>query len=134
MPRHSVSAVSGLPPGRYVILLWAGGASQEMLVNVPASGVVAFKSSEVNALEIEIEHSSGELGRAGARTGDKLVAVEGAPIAGRSGLRRLLSEHRSKDRVRVTLLRGAEEFEIEVDRVALVTGEAAGAVLSYAMK
>jgi serine protease Do len=52
---------------------------------------------------------------AGIKVGDVIVAVDGAPVSGRDGLRRRLLERAIGERVGIELVRGGERMRIEAE-------------------
>lgn len=52
---------------------------------------------------------------AGIRVGDVIVAVDGAPVSGRDGLRRRLLERAIGERVGIELVRGGERMRVEAE-------------------
>ncbi len=54
------------------------------------------------------------IGQAGAQVGDTIVAIQGQPVINMSELVAKLRTHRAGETVSVTILRGAEEIEIQV--------------------
>jgi S1-C subfamily serine protease len=68
---------------------------------------------ETGALVLSVEENS-PAKRAGVRSGDIIVALEGQPVAGVDDLHRLLTEVRVGVSCSVTILRWTEKIDLKV--------------------
>ncbi len=83
----------------------------------PAAMLVSFTEQDpvIGGAEIEkIDPGSGAA-RAGLRPGDIVTAFDGKPLAGRESLPPLLEGKRSGDKVKLKIMRGIDEIEVEVE-------------------
>lgn len=119
---------SDLPAGLYRIRGNAGPESSDMIVEVPASGPVAFVDEGVDAQRVVLADPEGGLAQAGLATGDLVVAIAGREFRGRNALRAIVGAVRGEE-VTLTIERGGERFEVVVPTAHLGDAKAAGGAL-----
>jgi hypothetical protein len=114
-----------LPAGRYMVWAQGEGERQEMVVALCGPTSVRFAPQAMNALLVDIHDLDGHLSRAGLKDGDLIVKIDGEEIVNRDQGRGLLTVGRSKESVKLTVLRGRSSLEIPID-LRRTRGEQAG--------
>ena len=79
-------------------------------------GVGAADSTSSGALVHSVA-AGGPAAKAGVRTGDRIVAIDGAAIAGASDLVAVLASHRPGDRVTLSVVRGSSRRTLKLTLV-----------------
>jgi C-terminal processing protease CtpA/Prc len=95
------------------------------VVEAPASKPIAFVAEAVNALRVVITDSKGALAKAGLKSGDAIVAVDGREFGNRQQLD-WIRQSLKGELVTLTVNRGDELLEIVVPRSFLSDARAAG--------
>jgi hypothetical protein len=114
--------VEGLPAGTYSIRSRGGGRGQ-MTVVVPAQDVVRFEARPVNALRVRIEDENGPVARAGLRTGDLIVGVDGKLFESEMDIQVKMMAAMGKESAKLMVQRGATRLEIALDMRPFMTRE-----------
>ncbi len=96
---------------------WLGLGLEEVLLTKEVRERLG--RSEARALAVRSVESASPAGRAGARTRDVLLELEGRALASVSDLQRGLGAEAIGQRLRLALLRGAERLELSVRPVEL---------------
>ncbi len=100
----------GLIAGRYRLKSRAG----EMTVDVPTSGVIAFRPRPYNAYLLEVEAGS-YLVEIGMRTGDLVVAIDGAEFKDKLTMEAAMAVARTKPLATFTIERDGTRVEVPTD-------------------
>jgi hypothetical protein len=114
-----------LPAGEYLL---SGIPLGQMKVRVPARGPVRFEPRPVNALRVEVTDAKGALARAGFRTGDLIVGIEGKPFKDQLGMRTRMLRLAAKGQVDVMVERTGRRFVIRFDLGRFLRGDKGGRV------
>jgi hypothetical protein len=123
-----------VPAGRYIVVLPGSASKSDMIVDVPAAGTVEFKHTSLNALEIVVTDPEGVLAAAGARTGDRIVAVNRETFENRARFRALVTENRESDSVALSLERSGLRTIVHIPGQALIYGYNLGARLIFVQR
>ena len=99
-----------LAPGRYRLVTEAG----DMWLDVPASSTVAFRAAPFNAYHIEIR-GKGYLHEMGLRTGDLVVAIDGAEFKDRLAMDAALAMAKTRETTTFTIQRDGQRFDLSGD-------------------
>jgi hypothetical protein len=111
-----------LPPGLYEV---SASGGRHLAVEVPSPNVVDFVAEAVNALRVVVADPKGALAKAGLRSGDLVVAIDGREFAGRQELEWIRQSLRGDD-VTLTVTRRGDPFEVVIKRSFLTEERAAG--------
>jgi S1-C subfamily serine protease len=96
-----------------------------MVVEAPAQKPIAFVAEAVNALRVVITDTAGRLAKAGLKSGDFVVAIDGREFSKREELDRIRLSLAAEE-VTLTIQRAGERFEVVVPRTFLNDEKAAG--------
>jgi len=106
-----------LTAGDYRITAHGGEGTkpERMLVMLPDDTQVRFAAQAFTALRVTIEDPAGNLSRAGLRSGDLVVAVDGKELEGEEQIGAVLALARTKESVALVVLRDGRQIEIAAD-------------------
>jgi hypothetical protein len=122
----------GLPAGSYVVEAMGEG---HMEFRVPGPRVLKFAAKPINALLVRIEDETGALARAGFRTGDLVIGVNGKTFENMRQMQAALLGASGDEPPRLLVRRGGRRLEIGVDlRTVFEDREAAGGRLEPATR
>jgi len=111
-----------LPGGRYIVR----GGSAQMEVEVPC-GEVLLERQETNALRVSVRSDTGFLAKAGFRSGDLVIGVDGTQFSGSSDMALLAAASRTAT---LMVQREGEVVEIRVQGLPIGDSSALGGSLS----
>jgi hypothetical protein len=121
-PTEGKVVFRGLPAGRYTVRTFGRGDAQ-MTVTLPGPSVVKFVAEEVNAISVRITDPDGLFARAGLRTGDLIVGIDGAEFDSMRKMYARMILAAEEGPVKLLVLRGTAKVEISVDLSGLIEGE-----------
>ncbi len=102
----------GLPAGRYLLRVHSKGPMQQMIIDVPARGVVEFVPDAIDCYRVNLTRD-GVLRELGLRSGDLLVGVGDTPFAEREQMDTLFNQSLAEEIVALQVLRGGELILVE---------------------
>jgi hypothetical protein len=111
-----------VPPGLYEVV---GPGQALMVVEAPSPKPIAFVAEAVNSLRVVIKDPAGRLAKAGLKSGDYVVAIDGREFSKREELDRIRLSLAAEE-VTLTIQRAGERFEVVVPRTFLNDEKAAG--------
>jgi serine protease Do len=78
---------------------------------------ISLKQGDIYALPANVAacRADGPAGKAGIKTGDEVVEVDGSPVTRQAQLKHLLGAHYAGDQVKVVVRRGTERIEVSVE-------------------
>ena len=78
---------------------------------------ISLKKGDIYSLPAEVAASraDGPAGKAGIKTGDEVVEIDGVPVKRQAQLKHLIGAHYAGDKVKVVVRRGSERIEVAVE-------------------
>ncbi len=129
-PRENGKVVfEKVPAGQYWIAVTGRMALEEMEVTVPASGEVRFRPRPVICLSVTVKDQSGYLASRGLRSGDLIVAIDGATFESPAHLVAALLSAGLRREIKLGLVRNGQELEVPVNPRLLRSVETMGGAL-----
>lgn len=121
-----VARIEGLLAGRYQLRAWGTDAPEgSQVVDVPAAGPILFDPAPANALRVRIHDPAGPMNQSGLQDGDWIVAIDGQAIAAEN-LPTLYAFLRGAETVKLIVVRGEAELELDVDPKKILSGDPGG--------
>jgi hypothetical protein len=119
---NGTATFENLAPGEYLATLQRNGV-EVMKITVPAEGVVEFKAMKANALRIRIRDASGPAAKAGLRTGDLVIGIDGKEFDSINAMQAQFFAASAKgSESKLKILRGGAAIEIAVDLATFMRG------------
>lgn len=80
---------------------------------------ISLKKGDIYSLPAEVAASraDGPAGKAGIKTGDEVVEIDGAPVKRQAQLKHLIGAHYAGDKVKVVVRRGSQRIEVSVELI-----------------
>jgi hypothetical protein len=115
LDEHGRASFDDVVAGEYVAEFWGSNGQETMVVHVPTSGAVQFQPMAVNALQVWIRSAEGALAKAGFKSQDKVVSIDGKEFGSQAELKEAMDAAMKKDEARFGVLRGKERIELTFD-------------------
>ena len=80
---------------------------------------ISLKKGDIYSLPAEVAASraDGPAGKAGIKSGDEVVEIDGAPVKRQAQLKHLIGAHYAGDKVQVIVRRGSQRIEVSVELI-----------------
>jgi hypothetical protein len=104
----------GVPDGDYTVYGYGGEGGGSMPVTVRGDTVVRFSPVVQDSYQVTIQDASGTMARAGLRTGDLIVGLDGTLFENLSKARALFTLAKDRERCVLTILRGGRRHQLTV--------------------
>lgn len=80
---------------------------------------ISLKKGDIYSLPAEVAASraDGPAGKAGIKTGDEVVEIDGVPVKRQAQLKHLIGAHYAGDKVKVVVRRGSQRIEVSVELI-----------------
>jgi RNA polymerase sigma factor (sigma-70 family) len=112
------ASVSDLTAGLYAVQFTAAGATREMLVAVPAPGMVTFAPTTFAGLAVTVTEASGLLAKSGFETGDVVKSIDGVDADTLVHVDEAIYRARTRGSVDVQVTRGGRPVTLTIDPAA----------------
>ena len=123
-----------LAAGTYRVQHWtADGEQVSMTVRVPAQSRVTFTPDAQDAMQVSVADEAKALGKAGFKSGDLVVAVNGKGFASRAAFAALVTAGAAAGTVTLGVEREGKPLALALDAPALVSGLMGGNELGGAL-